>query len=295
MKQKIAYGIIALFLAIALLIAGCKPLEEKPVSQHGAAVDYVSLLGNLRAKGATVEPGEEIEQSFFSVKGNVIKVNGNDVQVFEYANENEANEESSQISEDGTSIGTTMVTWIDSPHFYKKGRLIALYVGSDDTAMDALESALGEQFAGARAEKEIEISDFENCAKAGYPILESYPRQCKTPDGKTFIEEIENAVEKTIETGKGQLKLSYRDSKAILSGTLERSTPCVKWDVEIGGTKDLPRTQVTIDIFNSNKEAICIQILGEPQEIYKEIENVSEETSYTVKLEQDNVFSSKLK
>lgn len=31
------------------------------------------------------------------------------------------------------------------------------------------------------------IIDFEGCAAAGYPVLESYPRQCRTPDGRTFI------------------------------------------------------------------------------------------------------------
>jgi dipeptidase E len=34
------------------------------------------------------------------------------------------------------------------------------------------------------------IINFEDCAKAGYPILETYPEQCRTPDGKTFIKEI---------------------------------------------------------------------------------------------------------
>ena len=30
------------------------------------------------------------------------------------------------------------------------------------------------------------ITSFSECAEAGYPIMESYPRRCKTPDGKTF-------------------------------------------------------------------------------------------------------------
>ncbi|MFA5933700.1 MAG: hypothetical protein WC795_00540 [Candidatus Paceibacterota bacterium] len=30
------------------------------------------------------------------------------------------------------------------------------------------------------------ISSFEECAQAGYPILESYPEQCQTPDGQSF-------------------------------------------------------------------------------------------------------------
>jgi eight-cysteine-cluster-containing protein len=40
----------------------------------------------------------------------------------------------------------------------------------------------------ARQHGAEEIQTFEGCAKAGYPILESYPRQCRTPDGRAFIE-----------------------------------------------------------------------------------------------------------
>lgn len=31
-----------------------------------------------------------------------------------------------------------------------------------------------------------EISSFEECASAGYPILETYPEQCKAPNGRSF-------------------------------------------------------------------------------------------------------------
>ncbi|MFH1820624.1 MAG: GerMN domain-containing protein [Candidatus Nealsonbacteria bacterium] len=41
------------------------------------------------------------------------------------------------------------------------------------------------------------VDNFEECAIAGYPVLESYPRQCKTPDGKTFTENIGNELEKS--------------------------------------------------------------------------------------------------
>lgn len=30
------------------------------------------------------------------------------------------------------------------------------------------------------------IDSFKECAAAGYPIMESYPEQCATPDGRTF-------------------------------------------------------------------------------------------------------------
>ncbi len=37
-----------------------------------------------------------------------------------------------------------------------------------------------------------EINSFEECVAAGYPVMESYPAQCRIPDGKTFTQVIEN-------------------------------------------------------------------------------------------------------
>jgi len=34
------------------------------------------------------------------------------------------------------------------------------------------------------------IDSFEECVAAGNPVMESYPRQCRTPDGKHFVETI---------------------------------------------------------------------------------------------------------
>jgi len=41
-----------------------------------------------------------------------------------------------------------------------------------------------------------EIKNFFDCARAGYPVMESWPRQCRTPGGKTFTEDIGNELEK---------------------------------------------------------------------------------------------------
>ncbi len=40
------------------------------------------------------------------------------------------------------------------------------------------------------------ITNFDECIAAGYPALESYPQQCKTPEGETFVEDIGNEIEK---------------------------------------------------------------------------------------------------
>lgn len=41
--------------------------------------------------------------------------------------------------------------------------------------------------------KNSEIDNFEECAAAGNPIMESYPRQCRA-GGKTFVEDVEPKV-----------------------------------------------------------------------------------------------------
>ncbi len=118
---------------------GCT--SEKPM-------DYASLIDNLRAAGATVEPAGEIIQDFFSASGQAIKVNGEDVQVFEYSNEAETETEAALVSPDGSSIGTSMPFWIGPPHFYKSGRIIVLYIGENSAVINVLQDVLGAQFAG---------------------------------------------------------------------------------------------------------------------------------------------------
>ncbi len=41
------------------------------------------------------------------------------------------------------------------------------------------------------------VANFEECIAAGFPVAESYPRQCRAPDGKMFAEDIGNELEKS--------------------------------------------------------------------------------------------------
>ena len=36
-----------------------------------------------------------------------------------------------------------------------------------------------------------DIQSFEDCAANGFPVQESYPRRCITPDGRSFVEPVE--------------------------------------------------------------------------------------------------------
>ncbi|NMJ87338.1 MAG: hypothetical protein EX285_05810 [Thaumarchaeota archaeon] len=118
------------------------------ISHGGPVTDYVSLIDNLRATGATVEPSGKISLPFFFVEGQVISINGVQVQVFEYVDITVADAEATLISADGSSIGTSMVNWVATPHLYKTGKLIVLYVGDNGVVISTLEAVLGSQFAG---------------------------------------------------------------------------------------------------------------------------------------------------
>lgn len=49
--------------------------------------------------------------------------------------------------------------------------------------------AWGIELIGSPADVEA-INSFEECAEAGYPIMESFPEQCATADGRVFTREL---------------------------------------------------------------------------------------------------------
>lgn len=110
--------------------------------------DFAGLVGALRTAGLAVEEAGTVDQSFFSVTGRRVLVGGLDVQVFEFPDEAAARAAAASISPDGTSIGTTLVTWIGRPHFFQEGRLLVLFMGSGKSILSVLEAVLGRQVAG---------------------------------------------------------------------------------------------------------------------------------------------------
>ncbi|NIP32519.1 hypothetical protein GWN26_03425, partial [Candidatus Saccharibacteria bacterium] len=45
------------------------------------------------------------------------------------------------------------------------------------------------------------VTNFLECERAGYPVMESYPRQCQTPEGQTYVEQIEEELSDCRPTG----------------------------------------------------------------------------------------------
>ena len=125
-------------------VGGTTPTVSNPPT---TPIDYVSLVDNLRAAGATVDPAGTESADFFAPQGQLLTVNGERVETFEFVGAKEADAAAGGVSATGSSIVTTMadgtqkasmVTWVAPPHFYKAGKLIVLYVGCDSDVIDVL-------------------------------------------------------------------------------------------------------------------------------------------------------------
>jgi hypothetical protein len=121
------------------------------------APDTASVEDSLRAAGATVteQPPDTGTFIFHGSKHHLL-VNGQDVWVYEYVTPALAELDASHISPDGSTVhtgigpfGVTLnVDWIAAPHFYKVGRVIVEYFGSDAETLRLLRQVCGSPFAG---------------------------------------------------------------------------------------------------------------------------------------------------
>jgi hypothetical protein len=142
MKANFSFALLVV-LVTALVLSAC---GGQPVSAQGFGTE--EFIEALQAKGVDAERGDSVEQAFFSVVGDYVNFNDESVQVFEYETSATMESDAQLVDASGSPIGNSMVSWIATPHFYKKGRILVLYIGDNAQALDTLESVLGPQFAG---------------------------------------------------------------------------------------------------------------------------------------------------
>ncbi len=152
--MKRYYKIILFLLCDLVALTACsQQASSSPV------MDYKLLVKKLQAAGTPVAYAGNVSQSFMNAQGQLITIHGEQVEVYEYATADDADKQASTISSDGSTFTTkslfglntsaTTVDWVKPPHFYKQGRLIVLYVGTNNAIMQLLSHVLSKQFAGA--------------------------------------------------------------------------------------------------------------------------------------------------
>lgn len=138
--------LVFMIVLVGLVAAACSSGGEKETA--GSINSIQDAIAALREQGLSVTQGDQFEQPFFSVPAVLLDLPGSGIQVFEYSDEAAAAADAEQVAADGSSVGTSMPFWVDDPHFYREGKLIVLYLGSDQVILEALEAVFGSQFAG---------------------------------------------------------------------------------------------------------------------------------------------------
>ena len=142
MKSRFSFTLMVLRVT-ALILTACG--GEPASAQDFGTEEFIEAL---REQGVDAERGDSVEQAFFSVIGDYVNFNDESVQVFEYDSPETMESDAALVAPDGGSIGTSMVTWVATPHFYKKGRILVFYIGDNAETLKLLETVLGPQFAG---------------------------------------------------------------------------------------------------------------------------------------------------
>jgi hypothetical protein len=141
-------------LALACLLLGACGAATAATVQSPAAGEYSALLNAFRSAKLTVyDGGATAQEQFLAVPGKKIFVEGQALEVYQYASAAAATHDSHNIDKDACLIhmiggGTKMVNWDQPPHLYKKDRLLVIYVGTDYNIINVLVAQLGPQFAG---------------------------------------------------------------------------------------------------------------------------------------------------
>lgn len=148
--------VLILLVVLCVGVLACSPStggrsEPPHLPSPTASADilnYLTFLVHLRAKGTTVVEQGAVMQPFLSVDGKILAVNGERVEVHEYASPQDLQTETAIIESDGVHIGTYRVDWVAPPHLYRAGRLLVIYTGNQRAMLDILVALLGPQFAG---------------------------------------------------------------------------------------------------------------------------------------------------
>lgn len=87
---------------------------------------------------------------FFSVKSEDYKIVGGSLSVYQYetSDKDKIISDMKTISDNGTVINGTKISWSKAPHIYKKGRVVVIYDGDNESTLTSLKEILGEPLIG---------------------------------------------------------------------------------------------------------------------------------------------------
>ena len=127
----------------ALSLPDALVLDPRDVPD-GAHQTVYARTAQLLGKTLMVEQTDQtVLHPFFRVPGQTIRVNGQDLQVFVYANETARKSDSARISADGRLIAGQAASWPVQPQFSAGGNVLAVLLSTDTRLAGRVARAIG--------------------------------------------------------------------------------------------------------------------------------------------------------
>ncbi|MEX0761122.1 MAG: hypothetical protein WD208_10855 [Dehalococcoidia bacterium] len=255
-------------------VTGPTPAPIDPGAGGGLISGYDALMYSLQSGSVTVEQVKDmLDTGMFGASASILRVNGQDVQVYEFRYPQDAQRIASGVSPGGGAItnpdGTEVsVPWDGPPHFYLQGNVIALYVGDDEDVVAALDGVAW-KFAGADSKPIDELGDSGGSSDPGFPgdpiPVEPDHGNGTTPDGNGDLPE-PGAVGEMVPAiaPVASVELAVMESFPVQYGVhivTEQPSGCVEHDTH---TVERDGTTINITVTNlepADPETICTMIL----------------------------------
>lgn len=129
------------------------PVSGRPTAAPTPAAEpaytALDLLADLAGQGAQVQaaPGR-IVKPYLAASGVILRVDGQPLQVFQYADAAALAADVAGLAPNASSINGVPLAWPAAPHFWRKGGLLVLAVSDDAGLVELIDSVLGPAFAG---------------------------------------------------------------------------------------------------------------------------------------------------
>jgi len=111
------------------------------------------IVAGLESHGVTPTSPQYEPPGVLQVESKAYTVPGGVLHVFKFADAVAAKEAAARVQPGGYMVRSTSginqaVDWAAPPHWYRDGKEIAVYIGTESEVIDALGEVAGQQFAG---------------------------------------------------------------------------------------------------------------------------------------------------
>lgn len=155
-----------LLAASLIVVAGCQPAATPtpptagptggptagPSAAPTAGGGVEDLVADLNALGAGAKQAGNFATEPIGGEGFLVCIGKEPVQVYLFKDHEAALATVRKVDPDDPSkIGTSIVTWMGTPRFWLRDRIVVLYLGQDAATETALRTVLGRTFAEGQA------------------------------------------------------------------------------------------------------------------------------------------------